>query len=827
MLNHMSYCINQFKELKRKNSTLQFDASKIIKVYKNQTPPSKTSPFTDDLFPPNSNSILAKDIHGNYIDETDGPRRATYFNLDEIEWKRASEIFPHPLLFEGTINVDDIRQGKIGNCYFLSALAALCEFPSLISQLFITKDISPTGCYQVILFIDGEYQIVFLDDYFPVLKGTNVLYFAKPNSFELWVLLLEKAWAKINGGYANIISGWPSDVFRAVTGFACEQLTHRDNTIERLWSIIRTVDTNYGIICVSTRNDDIVTQMGLVQNHAYTLIDTEEVKDKDGNCIRLCLLRNPWGYKEWIGDWSEDSLLWSNDIKNQIEFYNSNNNSNNIKGSFWICIEDIMRYFLRTDICQIVYGSRLRFFDYTPHDLQYPQVLNVYLPEKGILSVSVIEKNWRYNRKLKDVAHPTSLIIAEYDPLNKTITRSYADYDCYQDAEKSRILNKGYYIIWFYKAYDLCHEPKPEFVRVKIACDVDNYTVVKINTPDKDFHIIREIIAQCIKHNNNINSSNSSNSSDMFYDISNPFNKSGIAYRIAINPLSNRCQKWYNDASKIENITLLPPYTSSSSSSSHSFEFWVPPKGYGLILGIQNDQYGTHWFNIESKVETYECDDEYEPDGVIKVNFDTFCKGDIHLLKPECDFITSSFDVLSTVVKYPTVDHNAVWINNLTNKYPFIMNSINELKPVEKEYLLNWVVLMKKNGMYVGQASYTTREGRGGFYYSDDGTMWVGYWEGNNKGKYGKMISKDGKVMYEGEYKNGKRNGYGRMNFNSGEWYEGEFKDGKREGKGVFHWDKECYWEGMFKENEMNGMGVYHEGRDSWEVGYDNGRLIE
>jgi hypothetical protein len=31
----------------------------------------------------------------------------------------------------------------------------------------------------------------------------------------------------------------------------------------------------------------------------------------------------------------------------------------------------------------------------------------------------------------------------------------------------------------------------------------------------------------------------------------------------------------------------------------------------------------------------------------------------------------------------------------------------------------------------------------------------------------------------------------------------------------------------MFKDNEMNGMGVYHEGKDSWEVMYDNGKLIE
>ena len=53
-------------------------------------------------------------------------------------------------------------------------------------------------------------------------QRNKVLYFAKPNSFELWTLLLEKAWAKVNSGYANIISGCASEVFRVFTSFPCE-----------------------------------------------------------------------------------------------------------------------------------------------------------------------------------------------------------------------------------------------------------------------------------------------------------------------------------------------------------------------------------------------------------------------------------------------------------------------------------------------------------------------------------------------------------------------------------------------------------------------------
>ena len=46
--------------------------------------------------------------------------------------------------------------------------------------------------------------IVVIDSYFPVDANQNELIFAKPNGKELWVLILEKAWAKLAlGAYKN------------------------------------------------------------------------------------------------------------------------------------------------------------------------------------------------------------------------------------------------------------------------------------------------------------------------------------------------------------------------------------------------------------------------------------------------------------------------------------------------------------------------------------------------------------------------------------------------------------------------------------------------
>jgi calpain-15 len=45
--------------------------------------------------------------------------------------------------------------------------------------------------------------------------------------------------------------------------------------------------------------------VGLVDAHAYSLIAAKEIKNDLGKPIRLLQIRNPWGKKEWTGDWSD------------------------------------------------------------------------------------------------------------------------------------------------------------------------------------------------------------------------------------------------------------------------------------------------------------------------------------------------------------------------------------------------------------------------------------------------------------------------------------------------------------------------------------------
>jgi len=73
--------------------------------------------------------------------------------------------------------------------------------------MFLTKDINRAGCYALQFWINGEPRTIVIDDYLPIKKGkdkkTPKLAFAKTNKGEneIWMMLVEKAWAKFCGSY--------------------------------------------------------------------------------------------------------------------------------------------------------------------------------------------------------------------------------------------------------------------------------------------------------------------------------------------------------------------------------------------------------------------------------------------------------------------------------------------------------------------------------------------------------------------------------------------------------------------------------------------------
>ncbi len=293
-----------------------------------------SSPFFDEDFPPTYESLVGgrseADIAKHFSD------------FANFSWLRMIDLADQkPQVFIDGVCIHDIMQGGLGDCYFLGAVSALAEFPGRVERLFLTKEFSPVGKYRIALCFSGVWLRITVDDHLPVTPQKK-LAFARSLNFELWVSLLEKAYAKCFGAYAHIGSCGAS-VFKAlqdITGaptFNFNHETYKGKEAELLAALKEADRLNHIMVC-STVADTLTN--GLVSNHAYTLISLLTV-----NGTTLLKLRNPWGRGEWTGDWSDKSSLWTEAQKQTVYF------SNKDDGLFYMSFEDFMRYFNWTTIC--------------------------------------------------------------------------------------------------------------------------------------------------------------------------------------------------------------------------------------------------------------------------------------------------------------------------------------------------------------------------------------------------------------------------------------------------------------------------------------------
>tara|TARA_Y100000389_G_scaffold204970_1_gene261402 strand:- start:2726 stop:4405 length:1680 start_codon:yes stop_codon:yes gene_type:complete len=306
--------------------------------------------------------------------------------FNDCDWVRASKLQckNSEMKLFNMVEPNDVIQGSVGSCWLLCALSALAEFPGFFEEdVFITKDVNDAGKYELKLY---DYQkqdwiVVCVDDRIPCTKKswfrqTRPL-FAKPHENEMYILLLEKAFAKLAGSYGNISGGYPVLAWLVLTG--CEDLhiwsnnlnemcwnknhahinrkesfnfqkllaykTREKNTYSSMFDYIKECDNkNYvmgasiGGSVMEQKRDD-----GLVERHAYSLLSAYENKN-----INLVCLRNPWGNEmEWNGDWSDDSYLWEHypDIKKAVGFEKKDD------GCFWMTWNDFTRIFTDIQIC--------------------------------------------------------------------------------------------------------------------------------------------------------------------------------------------------------------------------------------------------------------------------------------------------------------------------------------------------------------------------------------------------------------------------------------------------------------------------------------------
>lgn len=277
---------------------------------------AKDAPWSDSEFPHTDASI-------NVLKKT-------------FPWASAKNIFKGNTKLYETFSCEDVSQGALGDCYLLSAIAALAEFPARVQQLFVQQDTNKAGCYVVKIFLCGQYVNIVVDDFFPI-NDKKLPAFVGAKANELWVMLIEKAWAKIHGSFGAIAAGDSRESFSAITGAPVKYHKHSLYTPDKLWKVIYKADKDKHIMSTGA---DTQTQ-GIYKGHAYTLINAYEVT-VDGKKVRLVQLRNPWGKSEWTGDWHDKDTRWTPALKKQLKHVVRND------GIFFMPFDQFCKIFIHT-----------------------------------------------------------------------------------------------------------------------------------------------------------------------------------------------------------------------------------------------------------------------------------------------------------------------------------------------------------------------------------------------------------------------------------------------------------------------------------------------
>lgn len=254
---------------------------------------------------------------------------AVYKDVTKQKLNQIVNVFTKGKDDKTDVHWNDVSQGALGDCYFLSAIGAVAKTnPAALKKLIKGPD--SNGNYEVTMYIDGSYfssraaKTVTITPEFLVDKNGAPIY-AKAGDSEMWVMLLEKAYAilrkdekywdsRVSGlddGYNKLKGGWGEEGIEVLTGKEASTLWIKDLSDEEITSTITDALVDKRPITTGTipgpkkdekANKKQISAQGLniVLGHEYFVLSF------DGSNITL---QNPWNAENVDGDGRGDITL--------------------------------------------------------------------------------------------------------------------------------------------------------------------------------------------------------------------------------------------------------------------------------------------------------------------------------------------------------------------------------------------------------------------------------------------------------------------------------------------------------------------------------------
>nr|CAD7430459.1 unnamed protein product [Timema monikensis] len=128
---------------------------------------------------------------------------------------------------------------------------------------------------------------------------------------------------------------------------------------------------------------------------------------------------------------------------------------------------------------------------------------------------------------------------------------------------------------------------------------------------------------------------------------------------------------------------------------------------------------------------------------------------------------------------------------------------------------------------YIGEWLSNHREGKGAHHLRTN-KLYEGDWKNDSRHGYGILSTKrsDGtySTTYAGEWRNGRRHGIGVCHYNNGDYYEGRWKNKERSGHGRMWFSDGAFYEGEWLNDKFHGIGLFvQENGNRYEGEWKNG----
>lgn len=210
--------------------------------------------------------------------------------------KIAADLFKKGSIDTHEIDPNDVQQGYLGDCYFLAAIASVARAdPNALKKLITDNG---DGTYNVKLYVYNNFlsfsrspKIIKVKPEFP-LKADGTPAYANSGDKELWVMLLEKAYAQYEGSYEDIHGGRVDKAMGVLTGTNATVYNVSSYSEKEILQKISDAIKNGKPVAADSKDvkgdkkkAPLAQNLNIIGGHSYP------VKSVSGNNISL---QNPW-----------------------------------------------------------------------------------------------------------------------------------------------------------------------------------------------------------------------------------------------------------------------------------------------------------------------------------------------------------------------------------------------------------------------------------------------------------------------------------------------------------------------------------------------------